>query len=81
MSAARAGGITAASLIAGAAVGSAAQSWLRIDIVPIGVSHIAACVYGSCSACMYGCMYIRTCTSGVLIYIPVRPADPVTCQI
>ncbi|KAL0020029.1 hypothetical protein WJX77_005651 [Trebouxia sp. C0004] len=33
---ARAGGITAAGLIAGAAIGSAAQSWLRVDIVPIG---------------------------------------------
>ena len=67
MSAARAGGITAASLIAGAAVGSAAQSWLRVDIVPIGVSQIAACVYDSCSAClpvcMYVCMYVCICTS------------------
>lgn len=33
---ARAGGITAAGLIAGAAIGSALQSWLRVDIVPIG---------------------------------------------
>lgn len=40
-SAARAGGITAASLVAGAAIGSAAQSWLRVDIVPIGVSLFA----------------------------------------
>lgn len=36
--AARAGGITAAGLIAGAVIGSALQSWLRVDIVPIGVS-------------------------------------------
>lgn len=34
----RAGGITAAGLIAGAVIGSALQSWLRVDIVPIGVS-------------------------------------------
>ncbi len=42
LTAARAGGITAASLIAGAAIGSVAQSWLRVDIVPIGVSFTAA---------------------------------------
>lgn len=42
LSAARAGGITAAGLIAGAAIGSAAQSWLRVDIVPIGVSPTGA---------------------------------------
>ena len=42
LTAARAGGITAAGLIAGAAIGSAAQSWLRVDIVPIGVSLTAA---------------------------------------
>lgn len=33
---ARAGGITAAGLVTGALVGSALQSWLRVDIVPIG---------------------------------------------
>lgn len=32
----RAGGITVAGLIVGAVVGSALQSWLRVDIVPIG---------------------------------------------
>lgn len=44
-SAARAGGITVAGLALGLAVGSAAQSWLRVDIVPIGVSHPYLCMY------------------------------------
>lgn len=41
----RAGGITAAGLIAGAVVGSALQSWLRVDIVPIGVSALLALMH------------------------------------
>lgn len=41
----RAGGITAAGLIAGAVVGSALQSWLRVDIVPIGVSAHSLLLY------------------------------------
>ena len=41
----RAGGITAAGLIAGAVVGSALQSWLRVDIVPIGVSAYSLLLY------------------------------------
>ena len=41
----RAGGITAAGLIAGAVVGSALQSWLRVDIVPIGVSALLAVMH------------------------------------
>ncbi len=45
LTAARAGGITAAGLIAGAAIGSAAQSWLRVDIVPIGVSFTTALMH------------------------------------
>jgi len=45
LTAARAGGITAAGLIAGAAIGSAAQSWLRVDIVPIGVSLTATLMH------------------------------------
>lgn len=37
----RSGGLTTAGLAAGTLVGSALQSWLRVDIVPIGVStHI-----------------------------------------
>ena len=44
-SAARAGGITVAGLALGLAVGSAAQSWLRVDIVPIGVSHHYLCMH------------------------------------
>ena len=41
----RAGGITIAGLILGAVVGSALQSWLRVDIVPIGVSAHSLLLY------------------------------------
>lgn len=36
----RAGLLTTAGLLAGTLIGSALQNWLRIDIVPIGVSVI-----------------------------------------
>lgn len=36
LSLARAGGITVGGLVLGLAIGSALQSWLRVDIVPIG---------------------------------------------
>ena len=55
LSAARAGGITAAGLIAGAAIGSAAQSWLRVDIVPIGVSLIEAFMHIVAQPARFAC--------------------------
>lgn len=45
----RAGGITVAGLIVGAVVGSALQSWLRVDIVPIGVMLVPLWMYGACN--------------------------------
>ncbi len=43
----RAGLLTTAGLLAGTLLGSALQSWLRVDIVPIGVSPL--CVNRSAS--------------------------------
>ena len=40
MPAARAAGLSFAGLIFGALVGGAFQGWLRVDIVPIGVSQV-----------------------------------------
>ena len=55
MIAARAGGITAAGLIAGAAIGSALQSWLRVDIVPIGVRFVAPSCTGLHDLILHDC--------------------------
>lgn len=36
-------GLSAASLVVGIMLGAALNAWLRVDIVPLGVSAAAAC--------------------------------------
>lgn len=41
VSAAKAGGVAFAGLLLGTLLGSGVQAWLRVDLVPIGVSLLS----------------------------------------
>jgi hypothetical protein len=45
-------GLSVAALVAGILLGAGLEAWLRVDIVPIGVSETLSCRH--CEACIYG---------------------------